>query len=385
MTERSHILKTFGPKEIFCRQGTPADSLYILRKGRVGIYINSNADSLSDADILDKGIEVAVISTPNSIIGEGGIFLKHRTASMVALSYSTIIEEIPIASGDLFNIMKERPQLSMTLCRSLASRLVEVTEKVRSIAFLADGVEKAYDNFSIDYVHIINQARNLASENADFLRVVEELEDSHLYHHGKALEQHRKTTCMILNRESRQQRTGIMNLKSGDVLCEAGNMGRAFYLVRSGKLEVKVGNILVNTIGPDEIVGEIAVILKEAPKRTATVRAIADSMIHCIPAVKFYELAEEQPEFLIPIARSMAARLDTTNRLICNRSRESKHNITSLAGDPLSCEAQFSMIARKLSSFDDASEIVKSAQKEAVKASRLQESLFDSGLATNKL
>lgn len=106
--------------------------------------------------------------------------------------------------------------------------------------------------------------------------------------------------------------------KPGDVLFHQDDMGTCAFIILSGEAEVVVrtptGPLTVATLGPREIVGEIA-ILCDVP-RTATVRAVTDLDTLCVPKDHFFQMISEFPQMAVEIMRALAQRLEkTTARL----------------------------------------------------------------------
>jgi CRP-like cAMP-binding protein len=81
-------------------------------------------------------------------------------------------------------------------------------------------------------------------------------------------------------------------VSAGSEVVRQGEAGDRFYLIKEGEFEVIVDGEPVQTLGPGESFGEIA-LLRDVP-RTATVRARTDALVfaldrlHFIPAVTGY-------------------------------------------------------------------------------------------------
>ena len=106
--------------------------------------------------------------------------------------------------------------------------------------------------------------------------------------------------------------------KTGAVLFEAGETGDAAYVILSGRAGILIGEGAgrrkIAEAGPNEIVGEIA-ILCQVP-RTATVTAVTELEVLKITKDMFFRMVGEFPEMAIEIMRHMARRLgETTDKL----------------------------------------------------------------------
>lgn len=105
---------------------------------------------------------------------------------------------------------------------------------------------------------------------------------------------------------------------SGHVLCGEGEEGSAAYIIVKGHARVTVsgcdGEVVLNTLGPNDIVGEIA-LLCDVP-RTATVTAEDEVTALVISKDLFFRLVQEFPSIGLELLREMAHKLDqTTTRL----------------------------------------------------------------------
>lgn len=109
----------------------------------------------------------------------------------------------------------------------------------------------------------------------------------------------------------------------GQVLFNVGESADAAYIVIEGSAEISVptpaGPIVVNHVGRNEIVGEIA-IFGDVP-RTATVTALTRLETLKISKELFIKVIRENPDAAIELIRILAARLaNTTHQLTRTRS-----------------------------------------------------------------
>jgi CRP-like cAMP-binding protein len=105
-----------------------------------------------------------------------------------------------------------------------------------------------------------------------------------------------------------------VSFDGGQMLFKQGDPGDAAYVVLSGSVDVLVsspsGEIKVATLGPNSIVGEIAILCDVT--RNATVRANAPLETLRIPKDHFLKMLAEFPEMAVEIMRVLADRLSHT-------------------------------------------------------------------------
>ena len=106
--------------------------------------------------------------------------------------------------------------------------------------------------------------------------------------------------------------------ESNPRVCEAGetifrtyDMGAEMYVVLEGEVELAIGSSVVETLGPGEPFGEMALI-DQAP-RVATATAKTRCVLAVIPEKRFLFMIQTTPHFALQIMKVMADRLRKMN------------------------------------------------------------------------
>jgi CRP-like cAMP-binding protein len=99
--------------------------------------------------------------------------------------------------------------------------------------------------------------------------------------------------------------------EAGEVIFRAFDMGAEMYVVLEGEVELTIGDNVVETLGPGEPFGEMALI-DQAP-RVATATAKTPVKLAVIPERRFLFLIQTAPFFALQIMKVMADRLRTMN------------------------------------------------------------------------
>ena len=104
----------------------------------------------------------------------------------------------------------------------------------------------------------------------------------------------------------------VLELLRGQVLIRQGDPADALYIVMSGRFVVNREGRRdpVCEIGPDQPIGEIAFLTGES--RTATVRALRDSLVLKLSREQFDRLSEKKPTIWRSLTATLARRLATT-------------------------------------------------------------------------
>jgi CRP-like cAMP-binding protein len=100
-------------------------------------------------------------------------------------------------------------------------------------------------------------------------------------------------------------------LKAGDVIFREGDPATELFLIKSGKVEVRLGNRLLDTLKSDEIFGEMALI--DGGPRSATAVAATDASVVPVTEYQFLFLVGQAPHFALKVMRVLARRLRTAN------------------------------------------------------------------------
>jgi len=105
-------MREFKKDQTLCREGDPANVLYVLMAGKLAIYKGS--------------VKIAEFTERGTLLGEiSAILNTPRTASIVALEDTTVME----IARDLDLLLKRYPDVVKKILLTLAERLVKTTEE----------------------------------------------------------------------------------------------------------------------------------------------------------------------------------------------------------------------------------------------------------------
>ena len=105
--------------------------------------------------------------------------------------------------------------------------------------------------------------------------------------------------------------TDVVTLAPGDVLFEKNEPGRVMYVVKSGEMQIIDGNYVYETVSAGGILGEMALV--DAGPRSATVRAVKQSVVIPLDERRFLFMVSQTPFFALRLMRVMSARLRAMN------------------------------------------------------------------------
>jgi CRP/FNR family cyclic AMP-dependent transcriptional regulator len=100
--------------------------------------------------------------------------------------------------------------------------------------------------------------------------------------------------------------------KAGEVLFNEGDKADGLYVLISGRLQIAVGDVIVEYLESGGLVGEMALIDNEP--RSATVKALSDSHIVKISQDQFLQMVRQIPQFALKVMLILTHRLRTTNQ-----------------------------------------------------------------------
>ena len=101
------------------------------------------------------------------------------------------------------------------------------------------------------------------------------------------------------------------NCEAGEAIFREFDMGAEMYVVLEGKVELTINGVALETLGPGEPFGEMALI-DQAP-RTATAIARTPCKLAVISEKRFLFLVQTAPHFALQIMKVMADRLRKMN------------------------------------------------------------------------
>jgi CRP-like cAMP-binding protein len=102
--------------------------------------------------------------------------------------------------------------------------------------------------------------------------------------------------------------------KAGEIIFREGDPAEELFVVKSGAVEIRLGNRLLDTLPERSIFGEMALIDRGA--RSATAVAATDSVLVPVGEKQFLLMVSRTPYFALNVMRVLVQRLRTSNTII---------------------------------------------------------------------
>jgi CRP/FNR family cyclic AMP-dependent transcriptional regulator len=106
----------------------------------------------------------------------------------------------------------------------------------------------------------------------------------------------------------------VREFKAGDVIFREGDAASEFFVIQSGKVDIRLGNRSLGTLSDHDIFGEMALI--DAAPRSATAIAATDVKLVPVGEKQFLFLVGCTPHFALNIMRVLARRLRAQNIVV---------------------------------------------------------------------
>lgn len=103
-------------------------------------------------------------------------------------------------------------------------------------------------------------------------------------------------------------------VKAGETIFAAGDEATEFYVIRAGKVAVRLRNRTLATLGEGDIFGEMALI--DAGPRSAAAIAETDCTIVPVSEKQFLFMVSEAPYFALSVMRVLVERLRHANEAL---------------------------------------------------------------------
>jgi len=102
--------------------------------------------------------------------------------------------------------------------------------------------------------------------------------------------------------------------KAGDIIFREGDPADELFIVKTGKVEIRLGNRLLDTLPELSIFGEMALI--DHGPRSATAVALTDATIVPVGEKQFLLMVSRTPFFALNVMRVLVQRLRSSNSVI---------------------------------------------------------------------
>ncbi|MGA2818114.1 MAG: cyclic nucleotide-binding domain-containing protein [Xanthobacteraceae bacterium] len=106
----------------------------------------------------------------------------------------------------------------------------------------------------------------------------------------------------------------VRSFKAGEFIFREGDPAEELFVVKTGTVEIRLGNRLLDTLPERSIFGEMALI--DHGPRSATAVAATDATVVPVGEKQFLLLVSRTPYFALNVMRVLVQRLRTSNTVI---------------------------------------------------------------------
>jgi CRP/FNR family cyclic AMP-dependent transcriptional regulator len=106
----------------------------------------------------------------------------------------------------------------------------------------------------------------------------------------------------------------VRSYQAGDVIFSQGDPANELYVVKTGKVEIRLGNRVLDTLPELSIFGEMALI--DHSPRSATAVAATDVTVVPVGERQFLLLVSRTPYFALNVMRVLVQRLRSANMVV---------------------------------------------------------------------
>jgi len=117
-----------------------------------------------------------------------------------------------------------------------------------------------------------------------------------------------KTNTILLLKTS----DSLVSYKAGKTIFREGEEGDHMFVIKTGTVELRTGNVVIGTFVSGDIIGEMSLVDQE--QRSATATAKTDCELVTVDYPRFQAMIREQPDFAIEVMQTMSMRLRNMNR-----------------------------------------------------------------------
>src|SRR5215475_3821962 len=93
----------------------------------------------------------------------------------------------------------------------------------------------------------------------------------------------------------------VRTVKAGDVIFREGDAADEMYVIKTGTVEIRVGNRVLEKLGENTIFGEMALI--DSSRRSADAVAVTDATIIPVTEKQFLWMVSQTPFFALRVMR----------------------------------------------------------------------------------
>ncbi|MCK6439336.1 MAG: cyclic nucleotide-binding domain-containing protein [Planctomycetes bacterium] len=316
--------QSFQDGQIVCRQNEPANDVFVLVNGKVEILVNDNIEGVPDDATLRDARSLNVIDKAGTIIGEAGVWIGARTATLIARGLVSL-NRLPMPPAEAEAFAARRPDVGMNIASTMAARIAETEGKSKSEMETLAMLEDARDAASMDIAKVVDALPAFATSHSDqnLMKAAEAARAHPMYRHAlKLRETATDSSRLISDVIADALKDGIQTLNDGHTLRKSSDQPNAAFIVMEGGLDVFRGDRRVGSIRAGSIADIVPCLYGiKSGARNTELRAKGSTRVVRVPREAVADACTRSPKLLIAVLRTLASELRSANMILSGASR----------------------------------------------------------------
>ncbi|MCR4318390.1 MAG: cyclic nucleotide-binding domain-containing protein [Planctomycetes bacterium] len=355
MSQRSLIEIPAG--KIFILQGSPGNALLVLKEGSYELIGSVGGDDklIAREHVESAGRLMDTVSAKDSFIGETGIILGRHLGSYRAGKNGAKLGVLPINLEKTTMMVLKTPALGIAMAKNIAARLLEVNKKFSSAVGKIAKYQKQLEEFQIGFYKLVEGIVQDAQDEKPIEDAYKKAKIMDTYKQGRKLVEAQKETQNAFRSAISMSTHGtqVKTVKRDEVLCNEGDEGDEMWILTKGELWVYIGGQKIGEIAQGEIVGEMIVLLENAKRRTAQLKAVQNCSLGVIPKNSFEKVALTQPKLTFSLCRMLSVRLRNTIQVLLTADTSSPEAVDNFLQRDHQTSIDYGALYEGIKEYDD--------------------------------
>jgi len=361
-------VRNLQPGEYLCLQGEDSNEIYVLKGGKLEIYVVDAEGVVPQDRVESEGLFVGEVAEAGAFIGEiGAILNEPRSASMrVSADGPAQVMVIPLQGKGFAQTVVGNPKIGFSLSKTIAQRIGKTSESITKSDAMSMQVKSAMEHYAHEIFNMVSLLATAVEKSGQDSPLLNDAKNTIPYQIGRMVEKYGSVptdayTALGLPFTKHDEafhnrvfvdkpqpggqeapeptgppKPGVVGFEPGSVVCPEKSVDEKMYILLAGRLEMFVGTRAIESIKmKGDIFGENAMF--GGMERSTGIRALTE--VHAMPlqSGQIEAFLMKKPAVMVHVLRSFARRLPLLNETLLTTVTQMNQIMNLLGHGPEGC------------------------------------------------